>query len=178
MKGEYASFQYQVQRCYWLVQPGVVGVCKVVREAYPDSTAQDPKSPKYDPKSTAENPRWFMVDVKLVSPHSMVQSHILASFWGHLVLPRSAGMAWQLCASDLEGCQLLHPGAACHCYEPYQKDTDWQILSLVGVKAPLGGACLAQKSSQYGTQSPHMGMSVMCGAAGTEAATYHPSAGA
>ena len=79
MKGEYASSQYQVQRCYWLVQPGVVGVCKVVREAYPDSTAQDPKSPKYDPKSTAENPRWFMVDVKLVSPHCMVQKRILAS---------------------------------------------------------------------------------------------------
>ena len=62
------------------MQPGVVGVCEVVRETYPDSTAWDPKSPKYDPKSTAENPRWFMVDVKLVSPHCMVQKRILVSF--------------------------------------------------------------------------------------------------
>lgn len=49
------------------LQPGVVGVCEVVREAHPDETALDPESPKYDPKSTSEKPRWFMVDVKFVS---------------------------------------------------------------------------------------------------------------
>jgi predicted RNA-binding protein with PUA-like domain len=45
--------------------PAVVGVAKVVREAYPDHTAWDPADKHYDPKSTAENPRWFMVDLKL-----------------------------------------------------------------------------------------------------------------
>lgn len=43
----------------------IVGVATVVREAYPDHTAWDKKNPHYDPKSTQDNPRWFMVDLKL-----------------------------------------------------------------------------------------------------------------
>lgn len=46
--------------------PGVAGVVEVVREAYPDPTAQDPRSPYHDPKATADDPIWSMVDVKLV----------------------------------------------------------------------------------------------------------------
>lgn len=45
-------------------KPGVVGVAKIVREAYPDSTALDPESDYYDPKSDPDNPRWFMVDIQ------------------------------------------------------------------------------------------------------------------
>ena len=56
------------------MQPGVVGICEVVKEAYPDETALDPKSPKHDPKATSEKPRWFMVDVKLVR-ESRLQSY-------------------------------------------------------------------------------------------------------
>ncbi len=44
--------------------PGVVGTMEVVKEAYPDHTALDPTSPYYDPKSSEDNPRWFMVNVK------------------------------------------------------------------------------------------------------------------
>lgn len=44
--------------------PGVVGIATVAKKAYPDHTAHDPKSKYYDPKSSPENPRWFMVDVK------------------------------------------------------------------------------------------------------------------
>ena len=44
---------------------GVFGTMAVVRTAYPDFTAFDPKSKYYDAKSDPENPRWFMVDVKL-----------------------------------------------------------------------------------------------------------------
>ena len=47
-------------------EPGIVGIAEVVREAYPDHTAFDPEAKYYDPKSTPENPRWFMVDVKFV----------------------------------------------------------------------------------------------------------------
>ncbi len=47
-------------------EPAVVGTAIVVREAYPDHTAFDPQSDYYDAKSTAENPRWVMVDIKLV----------------------------------------------------------------------------------------------------------------
>lgn len=45
---------------------GIVGIVEIVREAYPDPTAYDPDSPYYDPKSTPDSPRWFMVDVKLI----------------------------------------------------------------------------------------------------------------
>ncbi len=47
-------------------QPEIAALVEVVREAYPDHTAQDPKSDHFDPKATPENPRWYMVDVKLV----------------------------------------------------------------------------------------------------------------
>lgn len=47
-------------------QPGVVGVMKVIREAYPDHTAFDPEDPHYDPKSDPDKPRWYMVDVAFV----------------------------------------------------------------------------------------------------------------
>ena len=45
--------------------PAIVGTAKVVRESYPDPTAWDKKDHHYDPASTAENPRWFMVDIQL-----------------------------------------------------------------------------------------------------------------
>lgn len=48
-------------------QTGVVGVCEVVREGYPDFTAMDPASEHPDPKHTEENPIWYMVDVKFKS---------------------------------------------------------------------------------------------------------------
>jgi predicted RNA-binding protein with PUA-like domain len=43
---------------------GVVGTAEVVREGYPDHTAQDPASDHPDPKSTPENPIWYMVDIR------------------------------------------------------------------------------------------------------------------
>jgi len=43
--------------------PGIVGIARVVREAYPDHTAFDPTDAHYDPKSDPEAPRWMMVDV-------------------------------------------------------------------------------------------------------------------
>jgi predicted RNA-binding protein with PUA-like domain len=44
----------------------VVGIAEVVRTGYPDQTAFDPKDPHFDPKSKAEAPTWYMVDVKFV----------------------------------------------------------------------------------------------------------------
>ncbi len=46
--------------------PGIVGIAKVVREAYPDHTAFDPDAKYYDPKSDPDKPRWYMVDVQFV----------------------------------------------------------------------------------------------------------------
>jgi len=44
--------------------PGVVGLAEVVKEAYPDFTAWDVNSKYYDVKSSPENPRWVMVDIR------------------------------------------------------------------------------------------------------------------
>ncbi len=46
--------------------PGVAGIARVCREAYPDHYAWNKKSRYYDEKSTKEKPRWFMVDVEFV----------------------------------------------------------------------------------------------------------------
>ena len=46
--------------------PGIVGICEVIREAYPDFTQFDPKSDYYDPTSNPERPKWKMVDVGFV----------------------------------------------------------------------------------------------------------------
>lgn len=44
-------------------EPGIAGVMKISRTAYPDATSWDPQSDYFDPKSTPDQPRWFMVDV-------------------------------------------------------------------------------------------------------------------
>lgn len=47
--------------------PGIVGIAKVVKEAYPDPSANDPKSPYYDDKPAKDgSTRWFMIDVQAV----------------------------------------------------------------------------------------------------------------
>ncbi|MDX1945495.1 MAG: EVE domain-containing protein [Pirellulaceae bacterium] len=45
--------------------PAVVGTAKIVRAGYPDPTALDKADSHYDPKSTADNPRWYVVDLRL-----------------------------------------------------------------------------------------------------------------
>jgi predicted RNA-binding protein with PUA-like domain len=48
-------------------EPGVAGIAEVVREAYPDPTALDPKSEYFDEASRkAGASRWFMVDLSPV----------------------------------------------------------------------------------------------------------------
>ena len=46
-------------------EPAVVGAATVVRESYPDDTAWNKKDHHFDAASTPENPRWFMVDIRL-----------------------------------------------------------------------------------------------------------------
>lgn len=47
-------------------QPGIAGIIQIVSAPYPDSSAFEPDNSHFDPKSTPANPRWYMVDVKLV----------------------------------------------------------------------------------------------------------------
>lgn len=44
----------------------VIGTAIVVKDGYPDYTAWDTNSDHPDPKSTPDNPIWYMVDIKAV----------------------------------------------------------------------------------------------------------------
>jgi len=45
----------------------VAGIARVSRVAYPDPSQFDRKSDYYDAKSTAEKPRWDLVDIEFVA---------------------------------------------------------------------------------------------------------------
>jgi predicted RNA-binding protein with PUA-like domain len=47
--------------------PGIAGVIEITRAGYPDFTAWDPDSIHYDPKSSADKPIWYMVDVRFLN---------------------------------------------------------------------------------------------------------------
>ena len=46
--------------------PAIMGIVKVVKEAYADHFALDPTNRYFDEKSSKDNLRWVMVDVQLV----------------------------------------------------------------------------------------------------------------
>ena len=46
--------------------PGIAGLAKVAGAPYPDATQFDPASEYFDPKATAETPRWWLVDFEFV----------------------------------------------------------------------------------------------------------------
>ena len=60
--------------------PGVAGLARVARTAYPDHFSWDPAHKYYDPKSTADEPRWWMVDVEYVDtlPHLVALDQLKA----------------------------------------------------------------------------------------------------
>ena len=47
-------------------EPGIAGIAEVASSAYPDDTQFDPASPYFDAKSTRENPRWMLVNIKAI----------------------------------------------------------------------------------------------------------------
>ncbi len=54
--------------------PGVAGIARVCRTAYPDATARDRRSHYYDPKATADQPIWEMVDIEFKEAFQAVVS--------------------------------------------------------------------------------------------------------
>ncbi|KAF3763167.1 DUF55-domain-containing protein, partial [Cryphonectria parasitica EP155] len=58
-KGDLAFFSHS--NCK---EPGIVGTMEIVQEHSPDLSAQNPKNPYYDPKSSPSDPRWSVVHVK------------------------------------------------------------------------------------------------------------------
>jgi len=51
--------------------PGVAGLARVARTAYPDHFSWEAGHKYFDPKSSANEPRWWMVDIEYVEtlPH-------------------------------------------------------------------------------------------------------------
>jgi predicted RNA-binding protein with PUA-like domain len=63
--------------------PGVAGVARVSRAAYPDHHQWDPKSRYHDEKATRDRPRWDMVDVEFVEAlHTFVPLNTLKTTRG------------------------------------------------------------------------------------------------
>ncbi|CAA0114610.1 Uncharacterised protein [Halioglobus japonicus] len=60
---------------------GMAGTMEVVKAAYPDPAQFDPDSKYYDAKASADNPRWYCVDVRLlekfprVIPTKVLKAH-------------------------------------------------------------------------------------------------------
>ena len=46
--------------------PAIVGIAKIASRAYTDPTQYDSRSKYFDPKSTEDKPRWYLVDVAFV----------------------------------------------------------------------------------------------------------------
>ncbi len=98
------------------INPSIVGVVEIVKESYPDYTAwEDPSDHHFDPKSSLENPIWFMVDVKF-----------LQEFPKPLSLPFLKGIP------ELQGMELLRKGSRLS-VQPVQPHEFQTILKLAQV---------------------------------------------
>jgi predicted RNA-binding protein with PUA-like domain len=53
-------------------EPGIAGIVRISREAYPDATQFDRKSEYFDAKAARDAPRWFNVEVTLVEKTRLV----------------------------------------------------------------------------------------------------------
>jgi predicted RNA-binding protein with PUA-like domain len=53
-------------------EPGIAGLAEVHSTSCTDPTQFDCKSPYYDPKSTPENPRWLLVDIKATAKSRLI----------------------------------------------------------------------------------------------------------
>ncbi|MGB8908369.1 MAG: EVE domain-containing protein [Candidatus Cybelea sp.] len=71
-----------------VAQPAAVGICKVVKTAYPDFTQFDRKGEYFDGRAKEANPIWFMVNVSYVEElaHPVTLARMRAE-------PRLVGMA-------------------------------------------------------------------------------------
>jgi predicted RNA-binding protein with PUA-like domain len=74
-------------------EPGIVGIVEILREAYPDHTALDPKDSYYDPKTKGGESPWSMVDVRAIER-----------------FPRPIALSELRTKPELEGMPLLQKG--------------------------------------------------------------------
>lgn len=96
--------------------PAIVGTARVVRAAYPDPTAWDRNDHHHDPASLPDNPRWYMVDIRLEQ-----------IFQQPLPLPSLRGVA------ALQQMELLRKGSRLS-VQPVRKAEFEAVLKLAGAK--------------------------------------------
>ena len=100
-------------------EPGIVGTCRVVREAHPDFTAVDRKSEYYEPRAErGENP-WRMVEVAFEE-----------------AFPRIITLAELRTRKELEGMTLLARGSRLS-VQPVTAQQWRAIVKLSRTRAPL-----------------------------------------
>jgi predicted RNA-binding protein with PUA-like domain len=89
---------------------GVFGSMRIAREGYPDHTAFDPKSKYFDPKSDPDQPRWFMVDVKLIQkfPEPITREILHADAVTSKMLVMKKGMRLSIQPVTAEEWQAVH----------------------------------------------------------------------
>lgn len=97
--------------------PAIVGIVEVVRAAYPDFYAWQRGSRYFDEKSSEQNPRWMMVDVRL-----------------HKVLRTPLALESLRGVKGLEAMELLRKGSRLS-VQPVRA-SEWKIIvRLSGTKA-------------------------------------------
>jgi len=95
---------------------GIVGICEVVKEGYPDPTAFDKSDDHFDPKSKKDAPTWIQVDVRAVR-----------------ALPRMVTLAELKAAKGLEKMVLLQRGSRLS-VQPVSA-SEWNVICrLAGVE--------------------------------------------
>lgn len=99
--------------------PGVAGICKISRAAYPDDTQFNKKSKYYDPKSKKEDPRWSMVDVAFLEKFDEVVS--LEALKGD---------------PKLEGMRVIQKGSRLS-VQPVDKAHFKRVLKMAGAKTKV-----------------------------------------
>lgn len=77
----------------------IVGTVEIVKAGYPDFTQFDKNEDHYDPKSDPDDPRWYMVDVKLLQefPEPVTRDDLKAeaSLADMMVLQRGSRLSVQ-----------------------------------------------------------------------------------
>ncbi len=94
----------------------IVGIAEVVREAYADQSAFDPKNDHFDAKSDSDAPTWMMVDLKAVEKFA-----------------RPVTLAELRQTAGLEKMTLLQKGSRLS-VQPVSA-TEWEIVAALGARS-------------------------------------------
>jgi predicted RNA-binding protein with PUA-like domain len=100
-----------------VAQPAAVGICKVVKEAYPDFTQFERASEYFDGRAKQAKPIWFMVDVAYVE-----------------ALPNPVTLASMRAEPRLVGMALLRRGQRLS-VQPVMPH-EWKIVRELAMRAP------------------------------------------